>query len=475
MDELSERRPYNAVSDFVDANVARGLGGKAAFIDPERTLTYGELQARSTRFAHALRALGIEPEHRVALLLNDTVDYPVAFWGTIRAGSVAIPLNIYLNVPQYAYILADCRARALVIEAELLPVIAPVLEKLPRRPVVIVVGKGPSRLGTQSARLSEIAGTSPAMTAQSHQFETIIAAADSKPFTADTLSDEVAFWLYTSGSTGDPKGVRHVHSSLMATAKLFGQGILGIAENDVVHSASKLFFAYGLGNAMSFPLSVGATAALWPHRPSPEGVFETLRRNRADDLLRRAVALHGAPRAQGYRQGRGLRSPAHLRIGGRGNAGAYRPALARGDRRRRARRARLDRDAADVPVEPARRHPLRLDRQAGAGLRDAHRRRARPRAGRRRGRRTDRARAFRRRRLLEPAREKPAAPSRANGFIPATSTGAMPRAITITAAAPTTCSRFQACGCRPSMSRPRSSRMRRCSRPLSSARKMPTG
>ena len=113
-----------------------------------------------------------------------------------------------------------------------------------------------------------------------HHFEDIIAKADATPFTADTLSDEVAFWMYTSGSTGDPKGVKHVHSNLMATAKLFGQGILGIHENDVVHSASKLFFAYGLGNAMSFPLSVGATAALWPHRPSPEGVFETMRRHR---------------------------------------------------------------------------------------------------------------------------------------------------------------------------------------------------
>ena len=111
-------------------------------------------------------------------------------------------------------------------------------------------------------------------------FETLITGADATPLTADTLSDEVAFWLYTSGSTGDPKGVKHVHSSLMATAKLFGRGILGITENDVVHSASKLFFAYGLGNAMTFPLSVGATAVLWPHRPSPEGVFDIMRTHR---------------------------------------------------------------------------------------------------------------------------------------------------------------------------------------------------
>ncbi len=111
MDRITERRPYNAVSDFVDAHIAAGRGNKVAFVDPERSLTYGELQARSIRFANALRDLGIEPEQRVALLLNDTVDYPVAFWGAIRAGCVAIPLNIYLTLPQYAYILADCRAR----------------------------------------------------------------------------------------------------------------------------------------------------------------------------------------------------------------------------------------------------------------------------------------------------------------------------------------------------------------------------
>jgi len=303
VDIFTERRPYNAVSDFVDAHIAAGRGNKVAFVDPERSMTYSELRARSVRFANALRALGIEEEQRVALLLNDTVDYPVAFWGAIRAGCVAIPLNVYLTLPQYAYILADCRARALVVEASLLETIAPVLDKLPRKPVMIVVGSPPGHSGARAhsalkTRVNALMASEPGIQTQAprphldsgsgadapsrndrrmHDFETLIAKADSKPCTADTLSDEVAFWFYTSGSTGDPKGVKHVHSNLMATAKLFGQGILGITENDVVHSASKLFFAYGLGNALTFPLSVGATAALWPHRPSPEGVFDIMR------------------------------------------------------------------------------------------------------------------------------------------------------------------------------------------------------
>jgi 4-hydroxybenzoate-CoA ligase len=303
VDIFTERRPYNAVSDFVDAHIAAGRGNKVAFVDPERSMTYSELRARSVRFANALRALGIEEEQRVALLLNDTVDYPVAFWGAIRAGCVAIPLNVYLTLPQYAYILADCRARALVVEASLLETIAPVLDKLPRKPVMIVVGSPPGHSGARAhsalkTRVNALMASEPGIQTQAprphldsgsgadapsrndrrmHDFETLITDADPTPLTADTLSDEVAFWFYTSGSTGDPKGVKHVHSNLMATAKLFGQGILGITENDVVHSASKLFFAYGLGNALTFPLSVGATAALWPHRPSPEGVFDIMR------------------------------------------------------------------------------------------------------------------------------------------------------------------------------------------------------
>jgi len=264
LDDFTERRPYNAVSDFIDAHVARGRAGKPAFIDPERTLTYGELQTRSQRLAHALRSLGIRQEDRVALLMHDTVDTPVAFWGALRAGSVAIPLNTFLHAAQYAYILADSRATALIAGAPLAQAIWPVLAQLPHLETVILTG---------AVDKANFPGR------DVHLFEELIAAASAELFTADTLSDEVAFWLYTSGSTGDPKGVKHVHSSLMATAKLFGQGVLGIGESDVVHSAAKLFFAYGLGNAMTFPLSVGATSVLWPPRPTPDGVFEIMRRH----------------------------------------------------------------------------------------------------------------------------------------------------------------------------------------------------
>ena len=267
LEDFTVRRPYNAVSDFVDAHVARGRAAKIAFVDPDRSLSYGELQARSIRFANALRALGLRHEDRVALLLHDTVDYPVAFWGTVRSGAVAIPLNTFLNVSQYTYILGDSRASALVAAAPLAQTIWPIIDRLPHLKTIVLVGAIADDKASFPGR-------------EVHLFEDLIAGADPAPFTANTLSDEVAFWLYTSGSTGDPKGVKHVHSSLMATAKLFGQGILGINENDVVHSASKLFFAYGLGNAMSFPLSVGATAALWPYRPSPEGVFEMMRKHR---------------------------------------------------------------------------------------------------------------------------------------------------------------------------------------------------
>jgi len=267
LDDFAARRPYNAVSDLLDANVARGLGDKIAFIDPDRTLSYGELQARSCRFARALQRLGLRQESRIALLLPDTVDYPVAFWGAVRAGIVVIPLNTWLKPEQYAYILGDSRVSLIVAAAELAKPLASVIKATPYLQTIVLVG-GAAADKTAFTRRDV------------HLFEELLAPEPADVFAAPTISDEVAFWLYTSGSTGDPKGVKHVHTSPMATAELMGQGVMGIRADDVMFSAAKLFFAYGMGNAMSFPLSVGATTVLWPQRPTPEAIFAIMRTHR---------------------------------------------------------------------------------------------------------------------------------------------------------------------------------------------------
>src|SRR2546428_4198428 len=132
LEEFSQRRPYNAVTDFVDANVARGLGGKVAFTDPERALTYSALQARTVQFARALQALSLRQETRLALVLYDTIDFPVAFWGAIRAGIVPVPVNTLLTVEQYAYVLSDSRAAAVVVTAALAQSILSIRHRLPR-------------------------------------------------------------------------------------------------------------------------------------------------------------------------------------------------------------------------------------------------------------------------------------------------------------------------------------------------------
>jgi 4-hydroxybenzoate-CoA ligase len=269
LEDLLQRRPYNAVADFVDANVARGLGGKIAFTDSERTLTYGELQERTCRFATALNALGLRAEARIILSFNDTIDHPVAFWGTIRAGIIPIPVNTLLTAEQYAYLLADSRAAAAVVTPPIARMLLPVRDRLPHLRAIIVVGASVKDRDEDHAELAGVL-----------HFDDVLASAEPDPATAQTMSDEVALWMYTSGSTGDPKAVRHVHTSLMATARLMGQGIIGIREDDVAFSAAKLSFSYGLGNAVSFPLSVGASTVLLPDRPTPQAVLDTIRRHR---------------------------------------------------------------------------------------------------------------------------------------------------------------------------------------------------
>ena len=252
-------RIYNAAVDMVDRNIAQGRAAKPAFIDPNETLTYGELQARCNRMANLAATYGMEREARIALLLLDTADFPVAFWGAVKAGVVPVCLNTLLTTEQYAYILGDARARALFVSAQLLPIVRPVLGQLPFLKHVFVSGGEPPPFALSFR--GELQFQAPEFVA------------------ADTCSDETAFWLYSSGSTGMPKGVRHVHSSPMETARLAGQGCLGMREDDLVFSAAKLFFAYGLGNAMSFPMSIGASAVLLPERPTPEAVFRTLKQH----------------------------------------------------------------------------------------------------------------------------------------------------------------------------------------------------
>ena len=275
LEDLLQRRSYNAVTDFVDAQVARGLGEKLAFIDAERSLTYGELQARTCRFAAALRKLGMRPEERLALLLHDTVDFPVAFWGGLRAGIVVLPLNTLLTPEQYAYIIGDSRAAAIVVAAPLAQVLLPVLDRLPCLRTIVLVGANAEQRAAFPGR-------------SVHDFSDLLAREQPAPFAAQTLSDEVAFWMYTSGSTGDPKGVKHVHTTMMAAARLMGQKVIGIRQDDVVFSAAKLFFSYGLGNAVAFPMSVGATTVLLSQRATPEAVFEIMRR-------RRPTIFYGVP------------------------------------------------------------------------------------------------------------------------------------------------------------------------------------
>ncbi len=265
LEPFLQRRPYNAVTDFVDANVARGLGNKVAFTDSERSLTYAQLQEGTYGFAAALRALGLHEENRLVLVAHDTVEHPIAFWGAIRAGIVPVPVNTLLTPEQYAYLLADSRAVAIVVAAALAPTVRSLRDRLPHLRAVIVVGAS----AQERTDLPDV-----------HFLEELLAKAEPIPFTAPTMSDEIALWMYTSGSTGDPKAVRHVHTSLMATARLMGQGIIGIREDDVAFSAAKLSFSYGLGNAVSFPMSVGASTVLLPERPTPQAVLATLRRHR---------------------------------------------------------------------------------------------------------------------------------------------------------------------------------------------------
>lgn len=248
---------YNAVTWLLDRNIAAGRGDKLAYTDTVSELTYRGLQQQSCRVANLLRRLGVRREERVAMIMLDTVDFPAVFLGAMRAGVVPVPLNTLLTTEQYAYVLADCRARVLFVSEALFPAVKDIVGRMPDLDCVVVSGQdafGHRLLSDELAR-------------ESDAFDTVA-----------THADEPAFWLYSSGSTGMPKGVRHLHGNLAATAETYASQVLGIREDDVCLSAAKLFFAYGLGNALTFPLSVGATTVLNPERPTPASMFKLLNR-----------------------------------------------------------------------------------------------------------------------------------------------------------------------------------------------------
>ncbi len=251
--EIPER--FNAAAFFVDRHLAEGRAGRIAFRYRGHRITYAELAERVNRFGNALLDLGVEIENRVLLALPDCPEFAEVFWGAIKIGAVPVPVNPWLKGSDYAFLLEDSRAKAVVAAAEAAAQIAPVRDQCRSLRHLVVVGERP---------------------ANSLDYEELLARASASLEPAGTTRDDVALWGYTSGSTGKPKAAVHLQQDLLYAADLVGCQIFGIGASDVTFSASKLFFAYGLGNSLYFPARVGAASVLVSERVEPERAFEMI-------------------------------------------------------------------------------------------------------------------------------------------------------------------------------------------------------
>ncbi|MXX69477.1 MAG: benzoate-CoA ligase family protein [Gemmatimonadales bacterium] len=242
---------FNAASWYIDRHLAEGRGGKVAIEQAGRAVTYAELAERVARAGNALLGLGLAPGDRMLMVVKDCPEFFHFFWGAIKAGIVPVPVSYLMRAKDLAFIIADSECRAVVYSPEFAAEVVP--------------GLAAARTGARGLVLVPRRGVLDDLAAAAPELE----AAPARP-------EDIAFWLYSSGTTGRPKGVPHRHRDMPATCEHYGVGILGLDEDDRCYSAAKLFFAYGLGNAMTFPLWVGGTAILDDRRPTPATTFETI-------------------------------------------------------------------------------------------------------------------------------------------------------------------------------------------------------
>ncbi|MFZ1387072.1 MAG: benzoate-CoA ligase family protein [Thiolinea sp.] len=246
---------FNFAQHLLECNQQRAA--KTAYIDDQGSLTYGELADHIQRMASALLNAGVRREERVLLLVHDCNDWPVGFLGAMYAGIVPVAVNTLLTANDYHYMLSNSRATAAIVSEALRPTLEAALAK-----------------GDHDIKTVFVSRASADLPAGMLHLEQAIQAAEPLAKPATTSADDPGFWLYSSGSTGNPKGTVHTQANPYWTAELYGKRVLGITEDDICFSAAKLFFAYGLGNALTFPLSVGATVVLMPDRPTPDAVFK---------------------------------------------------------------------------------------------------------------------------------------------------------------------------------------------------------